>query len=230
MANKTKDKEVKKEKIELSCRETKLILRVIPLRKNAKDMKEEEIAAVGHYLYCESCRNFGLAEILDTKLPCKDVLLVWAERPGALWLNFGPLSVQLETLIEEYAVEHVWGKYQWKNKMGGYGYDNFTACRKQSCQALRSYWYDVPMSTMAGDGAEGVIHELPFFLEIFLKEKWPLDRFFEIQRKRMRQVIKDIKSGNISVSQNHYHSTDELAQEVQANIDALQKLFMSTQV
>lgn len=217
--------QVEKPEIELSCREAQLILRVIPLRKNVSEMKEEEIASIKHYIYCKDCRDRGLADILDTKLSCKEAILVWAERAGALWLDcssvFGP---RIETLIELYAAEHVWGKYQWKNSMDGSGWDIDTGCRERSCLNLHSYWASVPMSSSAGDGPGGVIHLFPFLFEVFLKQEWALDELIDVQKKRVAAVLKDIKSGNVTVSSGHYHSTDELMAEMREHVVALQKL------
>lgn len=217
--------QAEKPDIELSCREAHLILRVILLRKNVREMKKEEVASVKHYIYCKNCRDRGLADILDTKLSCKDAILVWAERAGALWLDcssiFGP---RIETLIELYATEHVWGKYQWKNSMGGSGWDIGTGCRERSCLNLHSYWASVPMSSSAGDGPDGVIHLFPFLFETFLKEKWSLDGLLAVQKKRIAAVLKDIESGKVTVSSGNYNSIDELMAEMQEHIAALQKL------
>lgn len=219
-----------KPEIELSCREAHLILRVIPLRKNVSEMKEEEIASIKHYIYCKNCRDRGLADILDTKLSCKEAVLVWAERAGALWLDCSSVFGPRIALIELYATEHVWGKYQWKNSMGGCGWEIGTGCRERSCLSLYIYWADVPMSSSAGDGPGGVIHLFPFLFETFLKEKWPLDELLAVQRKRVAAVLKDIKSGKVTVSSGHYHSTDELMAEMQEHVAALQKLAVSSKI
>ena len=105
--------QAKKREIELSCREAHLILQVIPLHKSSREMKKEEVASIEHYIQCKKCRDRGLADILDTKLSCLEAILVWAKNAGALWLDHC-----IDTLIELYATEHVWGKYQWKNSMG----------------------------------------------------------------------------------------------------------------
>lgn len=55
-------------KLQLSCREAYLILRVTPLRKNVKEMKEEEIAAITHHLYCKERRDHG-KEKLRSRMP-----------------------------------------------------------------------------------------------------------------------------------------------------------------
>ena len=217
--------QAEKPEIGLSCREAHLILRVIPLRKNVNEMKEEEIASIKHHIYCKNCRDRGFADILETKLSCKDAILVWAERAGALWLDcssvFGP---RIETLIELYAAEHVWGKYEWKNSMGGNGWDIGTGCRERSCLNLHSYWASVPMSSSAGDGPDGVIHLFPFLFEVFLKQGWAFDELLAVQKKRIAAVLKDIKSGKVTVSSGHYHSTDELMAEMREHVVALQKL------
>ena len=137
----TTNAQAERTELELSCREAHLLLKVIPLRKNVKKMKEEEIGAIGHYLQCKDCRDRGLADILDTKLSCEEVILVWAECAGAVWLHCASvLGPRIDALIELYAAEHVWGKFQWKNSVGGSGYDTITACRERSCQSLHSYW------------------------------------------------------------------------------------------
>ena len=214
-----------KPEIELSCREAHLVLRVIPLRKNVNEMKEEEIASIKHYLNCKDCRDRGLIDILDTKLSCQEVILVWAEHAGALWMDvssmFGP---RIETLVELYAAEHVWGKYQWKNSMGGSGWETFTRCPEHSCRTLHSYWARVPMSTMSGDGPDGVIYLFPLLFEIFLKEKWTLDELLVVQKKRIARVLKDIKNNKVTVSSGHYNSVDELMAEMQEHVTVLQKL------
>src|SRR3990167_6783253 len=125
MASKSTEQEV-----ELSCKETCLVLKITDLRKNCEEMKEEEISAIRHYLGCNTCRVRGLAEILGLKLSCQVALLVWAKRPGALWLD-------QDNLTEICAVEHVWGKEGWRPSDG---------CNKASCRKLTSYWRNVPLS------------------------------------------------------------------------------------
>lgn len=217
--------QAKKPEIELSCREANLILRVIPLRKNVSKMKEEEIASIKHYIYCKDCRDRGLADILYSKMSCREAILVWAECATALWLDCSPaLCPDIETLAELYAAEHVWGNYQWKNSRGGQGWDIGTGCRARSCLNLYSYWASVPMSSSAGDGPGGVIHLFPFLFETFLEEKWPLDELLAVQEKRIAAVLNDIKNGKVTVSGGHYNSTGELTAEMREHIAALQKL------
>ena len=216
-------KQAEKTKLELSCREARLILRILPLQKTFETMKQEESSAVKHYAGCKNCRDRGLAQILDTKLTCQSAILRWAENACALWLSHG------ETLIDEYAVEHVWGRYQWKNSMGGCGYDTITACPKRSCQVLHSYWAGVPMSSGAGDGPDGVIHLYPLLFDVFLEEKWALDELLVLQKKRVTEVLKNIESGKVTVSSGNYNSTDELMAEVREHIVALQKLAVRAQ-
>ena len=216
---------------ELSCRESQLILKILPLRKQAKTMKKGEVEAVKHHLYCKPCRDLGLAGILDEKLSCRDALLVWAEQASAMHLDFLPnFKVGHKTLIEIYAVEHVWGKYQWKNERGGSGADTSTACSKRPCQRLYSYWRNVPMSTGAGDGADGVIHLMPKLIAVFREEGWPLEPLLKIQNERTRTVLRNLVKGKVSVSPGHYHSPEELAQEILANVEALQGLAVNPSV
>lgn len=220
--------QAEKAKLELSCREAHLLLRVIPLLKNVKGMKEEEVAAIKHYIYCKGCRDCGLADILDTKLSCKEAILVWAQHAAAMWLSCIDF-ITAEKLIEFYAVEHVWGKYQWENSMGGCGWDVTTSCQEQPCRSLHYYWAGVPMSSSAGDGPGGVIDLFPFLIETFLQEEWPLDELLTVQKDRIAAVLYCIKSGEVTVGNGHYNSVDELVAEMKEHVAALQKLAVRSQ-
>lgn len=214
-----------KSEIELSCREAHLILRVIPLRKNVSEMKKEERASIEHYLHCKDCLDRGLADILDTKLSCKEAILVWAEHAGELWLHCLPIfGYRIKTLIELYATEHVWDEYQRENHMDdGSDWKIHTGCREHSCQTLCNYWKSIPTVLLSGS-VGGAIHLFPFLFEIFLKEKWSLDELLVVQKNRISAVLKDIKDGKITVLSGHYHSIDELMAEMQEHVAALQKL------
>ncbi len=215
----------KKTEPKLSCREAQLVLRVTPLRKHAKHMTKVEIEALGHYLHCPPCREQGLANLLDVKLTCQNAIFVWAENATALWQDCSPGHfIRLTSMIELYAVEHVWGRYEWKNFMGGHGWDITTACPERPCRSLHSYWASVPMSTMSGDGASGVIGLYPLLFEIFAKEGWLVDKLLTLQRKRVAKVLDDILKGEVTVSTGHYHSIQELATEIIQHFWALQML------
>lgn len=220
----TKTQIEKTDELALSCREANLILRVTPLRKNTNEMSKEETAAIKHYVFCKPCRDRGLAEILNTKLSCREAILIWAEKARALWLS------GQETIIDEYAVEHVWGKYQWKNWRGGCGYATLTGCQERPCRELHNYWERVPMSSSAGDGPGGVIHLFPFLIKNFIKEGWRINELLAIQEKRISKVIEDIKNNKVTVSSGHYHSIDELAAEILEHVAILQKLALRSQV
>lgn len=209
-----------KDELGLSCREAQLLLSVMPVREKFTKMRPVERAAFKHYLHCHLCRGLGLAKILDRELSCQEALLVWAKNPGALWLHLQ----SVEILIEECAVEHVWGKFRVEETEGIRGYDQSAACQQSPCRALWSYWQNVPMSSMAGDGADGVIGELPFLLRIFQENDFSLEPLFKIQKERMAELLENLKKGKITISPGHYHSMPELVGEVQANVEALQQL------
>ena len=196
--------EVERGGLKLSCRETYLILRVVSPQKKYEAMTKEEYSAIEHYARCEGCREAGLDQILETKPTCQSIILRWAKNACALWLNHG------EALIDEQAVEHVWGKYL-KNSIGGYGFDFKTACHERPCLSLHSYWSGVSMSSHS-DGPGGPIHLFPCLFDIFLTEGWPLDELFSIQRRRVAELSEDIKSGKIrpSTSGGHYNSIRNL--------------------
>jgi hypothetical protein len=214
MTTKTK---VREQELKLSCREARLVLPLIPLEKDVDYMSKEELAAIKHYVDCKSCRDIGLAEILEVDFSCREAILVWAG-------HLGLLPQRSRSLIEELSVEHVWGLYDWKNSMGGHGYDNSTACNEQPCRKLQHYWLSVPMSSSAGDGEEGVINEFPFLIKLFVEEEWSFDELFKIQRERVTNLLNDIKNGEVTVSIGHYHLIEDLMSEVSHHIRGLQLL------
>lgn len=214
-----------KPKLELSCREANLIIRLTPLEKNFEKMCEEEVAAIKHYLGCGGCRDRGLADILERQLTCREAVLVWAKHAQALWQSCNPaIFFTSKTLLETYAVEHVWGKFQWRNSRGGCDWDPTTACHENPCRSLQYYWASIPMSSSAGDGPEGVINLFHTLAEIFLKEKWPLNKLLTIQKNRITMLIRDIQNNKVTVSTGHYHSVDELIAEINVHVAVLQKL------
>lgn len=209
----------------LSCRESRLLLRVLPLRKNVYEMGPEEAAGIRHYLYCKLCRDVGLTDILDKDLTCQEALLVWAEAAEALWLTCAPAhGISTEMLIESFAVEHVWGKYKLRNSGTDQGWDFEDACCERPCQSLHTYWLGIPMSTSAGDGPEGVINLMPCLIEIFDREEWPFDELLAIQAARVVKVLGDLRRRKVTVSSAHYHSVGQLTDEISAHIAALHKL------
>jgi hypothetical protein len=213
--------------VTLNCREAQLILKVIPLAKSYFDMNKEEFAAVKHYTNCKNCRDQGLAEILDDKLSCQQAILVWARYASALWLDItwglAPFS-----LYDLYAIEHVWGKYEWQNSMGGHGWNSETACHEHACLEFHYYWQSVPMSSSAGDGENGVIHLFPQLFKIFQDQNWPLDDLLSVQKQRIYALLADIKSGNVSISPGHYHSIENVMSEMREHIKLLQNLAVHT--
>jgi hypothetical protein len=181
-----------------------------------KERTPEELA-VKHYATCKPCRDQGLATFMSVQLTCQDTIDIWAKEARAMWLG-GSYS-----LIEEQAVEHVWGKYNLKNFMGGEGYENTTGCKEEPCRSLRSYWNSI---TIGGEvnGASGVINLFSELFRIYKKAGWPFDRLFTIQEKRVSKVLDSIKSGKIKVSSGHYDTIDQLVQEVKVHVAVIQFL------
>jgi hypothetical protein len=193
-------------------------------------MRREERDAVGHYLTCKSCRDAGLARITEKDLSCHEAVLVWAESATPLWLACSPHQFMIaETLIEHYATEHVWGRYEWKNSRGGNGWNTSLSCSERPCRVLHDYWANIPLSSSAGNGAQGRIHLFPFILqEIFLKEGWSLDKLLKIQQGRVTTLLKEIKRQRIPIGCGRYDSTDEIFAEIEQHIEALQQVALHT--
>jgi hypothetical protein len=118
-----------------------------------------------------------------------------------------------------------------KNSVGGRGWDASTACREYPCTALRGYWRKVPMSSHS-DGASGVIDLFPFLFHIYgnmifgksTGKRWDIEHLYTIQQKRVTELLNAMASGSISgVADGHYHCIDELYDEIHAHVKALQE-------
>jgi len=203
----------------LSCREARLILKSIPVRKEPNDMEEKEKGAIWHYVNCKRCRSLGLENILGREIPCQEAILVWAKYPGeALYENFSQvLNRTFTTLIELCAVEHVCGKLKFWDK--NESYDVSTAFRKRPCRKLNEYWHD-----RKNKENWKIANEFPFLVELFRKEGWPLDGLLAVQKERIGKIIEDMKSGKHAVSAGSYRSMDDLVSEVEKYIGVLQEL------
>ena len=112
-----------------------------------------------------TCREEGLAGIINIHLPCKQQVLVWAKYPGPLWLSVAPAvdyrQFHIGTMRQILAVEHVFGSYI--RRPGDFsGYNHATGCPSSICHALSNFWQRVPIDAKYA-GQEQVI-ELPMFL------------------------------------------------------------------
>ena len=73
-------KQRSQEKIKLSCRESRLLLRTIHLDKKDSEMSPEEQTACEHYYasyhpdWCLDCRRDGLSRIIGKGLSCQEAL------------------------------------------------------------------------------------------------------------------------------------------------------------
>jgi hypothetical protein len=205
-------------KIELSCRESQLLLKVIPMEKELSGGSPEEKAAAGHYIGCDPCQRKGLHEITGTKLSCQEAILVWAKSNRALFLS------GRDDIKTQLAKEHVWGR--WVKRTDDHGFDSsFERCQNKPCEKLFIYWQRVPMSSHY-DGGSGVIHLLPAVLEIFREQKWSLNEILKIQRERISLVIEHLAKRKIPPPGGHYNDLYEPQVEVNANVKALQELIL----
>src|SRR3989338_7035528 len=99
-------KSAKKENAGLSCKEAQLVLKVMPFQGNIREMNEEAKSACKHYAQCDGvCIERGLGRITGKTISCQEALELWASKPGPLYL-----CLDVETLEEMFAVEHVWGR------------------------------------------------------------------------------------------------------------------------
>lgn len=212
--------------LEFSCETARLLLRVISVNKKDINMSREEGSALAHYLQCGACVEVGLSEILPHHLSCQNALEVWARKSTHLGL-----SSQVDTIIEQLAVEHVWGR--WKDVNDGrdgklvYRDRHFGACKEPPCTALRDYWIATPLS-MFYDGEHEVAQLMPFIIDIFIKQGWPLKKLFEIQRARISLLLDGLIRGKLPPEvQGHYHKVEDMSQEIYAGVTALQKIILA---
>lgn len=220
-------REEKKNRLELSCREARLVLKVIPLDKKDKDMSSEEESAVAHYLQCGVCTEAGLSEILYRDLSCQEALYVWARKSAHLGLGGG-----VSTIREWLAVEHVWGRTimiqdrpDLKSKIP---ISNFGACDKTPCAALLRYWKSAPLS-MFYNGEREAAQVIPFIMDIFIGQKWPLKKLLELQRERISILLDGLVRGKLPLEvelQGHYHRIEDIRQEIEAGVLALQEIIL----
>lgn len=152
--------EKEKVRIDLDCKEAGLVLRATPLDKQYQEMSDEERAALDHYTWsgskkdfwgCLTCKKQGLGKIKNRNLSCKDALEIWAIKPGPFFL-----SGYVETIDDYLALEHIWGRRvpvpekerRYETSLGNEHVDN---CREFVCTQLRDYWRAAPIH-LAYDG------------------------------------------------------------------------------
>jgi len=205
-----------------NCEAARQVIARVPLEKLASDMDESEIKSINHYLSCKACRDLGLENIHSHKMTCQEAMLVWAKDPKALWMECSIPYYRFETLDQLYAVEHVWGKYEWENSMGGHGFDNGSSCGERSCRTLHHHWKNVPMSTMAGDGPQGVIHQLAVTVRVFKEAGWKLNELFELIEQRRKLLEESIRKRE-TIPNGHYNSLGEM----QAELDVINKALIT---
>lgn len=205
---------------EMSCDEARIALCLIPPKKSKEKFSSIERSAVDHYEKCPSCRWLGLPGIWKGKgfSSCYNAVLEWARRPFALW------TLEYPNLFSLWAVEHVWGRHELQNDLGGRGWNESPACREQSCDQLRRYWSAVPMSSSAGDGSDGVIRLYPVLYWIFSQKGWPLHDLVSIQTSRLEAVINDIRTGRVTTGGGHIHTVDELLEEARQHLSLFREL------
>ena len=210
-----------KEEMELTCKEARLVLKVIDINKKRENMIPEEVGAVAHYFCCGECKNLGLNEILAKKITCQEALEIWAAKPGPRFL------CGTDTLKEELAVEHIWGRLGTRRLPSGSTVPepHLGACRKDPCTKLRMYWVNAPLSC-AYDGEKETAAQIPFLIRVFLEENWPLEKLLEIQYQRMETLLEGLLVGDVGECRGIYSRIEDLKQEVKVNIQGLQIILL----
>ncbi len=215
-------------KLNLSCRESQLLLRVIPLDKKYSEMNPEEQAAVAHYCTnnggnyggCLPCKKSGLSKIISREISCKEAIEIWATKPGPFYLGS-----EVETIREITALEHVWGRRIPRTEEEKESYktvweDNVEACKNKPCESLMYYWMQAPLSLFY-DGEKETSKQIPFLINVFKEEGWPLDNLLDIQRDRIYAVLDSITKGK---KMHDYPNINDGINDVINNINVLQEL------
>ncbi len=210
VTKKKQEKEVK-----FSCREARLVLKVMKTGKEYEVMTSEEKAACRHYASCNSCKKLGLSRIVSWKMSCKEALETWATRPGPLYLGL------VQTVKEQLALEHVWGRLVegvedtfWA-RVG-----HFEICQvEHTCRRLWQYWKNAGLS-MFNDGEGSTAGEIPFLIEVFIDKGFPLKKLLEIQKQRVETLLKAMQNNDpVSVG---YGEVGYIVCEIEANVKSLQ--------
>ncbi len=180
-------KSAKKKNTGLSCKEAQLVLKVMPFRENIREMNEEAKSVRKHYAQCDGvCIERGLGRITERNIYCREALEIWASKPGPLYL-----CIDVETLEEMLAVEHLWGRSckGFNAYFGTKFHDpHYEACEENPCRALQYYWQHAPLSSHY-DGERETAGEIPFLIKVFIDNGWPIDKLLEIQRQRLEMFI-----------------------------------------
>lgn len=214
----------------LSCREAELLLRVIPLDKERKDMKPEEVGAVEHYYNlnpgCKPCRERGIRKILQREISCQGALETCANNPGPLYLS------GIRSLKELLAVEHVWGR--WIPRDEGSYHFQIESCKEKPCFGLRYFWINTPLSS-AYNGEKEVAEEIPFLIKVFRETGWPLENILNIQSRRIEEVLEKLtqerKRSSFEREMGFEVVNDRgtyALHEVNANLDILQQIVLDS--
>ena len=215
--------------IELSCKESQLILRVIPKDKEYREMNEEETAAVDHYCSnqkkqyggCLPCKEVGLSKILSKEISCQEAIETWAKKPGPFYHGN-----DVQTLTEILALEHIWGRKvptteKEREIVVMAVHDNIDNCKKKPCTALMSYWRGVPLSLFY-DGEKEIAKQIPFTIELFKENELSLENILAIQKKRVGNMLVSLAKGEERFD--HYHQRSHSTYELMKHIEVLQNL------
>ena len=184
-------KEESKKVTGFSCGVASLLLRGMPLHETIYSMHEQQKEAIGHYLNCERCGARGIADILDIKMSCQEVLTVLAEHPSASSFNFfRDLSPNVQTLNKIYAIEHIFGKAKKVSDHLFYTVYNGFGCKNSACWQVAQRWYERREKDYEY-GPVADLQELPFFIGIFNQNSWPIDKLIIIRKQRLNEVYQE---------------------------------------
>lgn len=203
----------KKEYLELSCREVRLMVKLVSLDTDGLEMSEEAGSAAYHYWICKECQKIGLSEILNHPISCKDAISVWVRKLCHLGLR-----IEIKTLRDVLALEHVWGRSVKTTEFGTEHINpNFEACNGWGCTALRAYWHSVPYS--CHNDCEGAgIYVISLAYKIFQHEEWSINDLLAIYENRFELLIKHFRKGE---PRPFYNNLDLIESELETYFDLL---------
>lgn len=176
--------------IELTCNETRLLLKSADINKQGADMCEEVMAAVKHYHKCRECKEISLSAIIGLALLCQEVLeMVVSDKDGRL-LQCSPM-----TLKELVAQEHLWGRplaeETEKIPMGSWGrgdYYFFKHSCEEVCKKFRehvlAFVYPSPR-TLFLDLYTFRSYHILYLIPLFVEQGWSVEALFDLHRQSL---------------------------------------------
>lgn len=158
-------------RIELSCREARMLLKTISPETDQSCLNDEQYAAIVHYLPCKECVNIGLSTLTDQQIDCKKALELYASFKFSPWHGIGAAK-SLEDLL---AIEHIFGRdLETEGSYTGLAGRNkpIHPCSNKICVEVRDSHFSIQTRHSA----------LPFLIELFQKNGFDVTKLLTLHK------------------------------------------------